>query len=275
MKTTHHFAWSYACLAVLVIIPSLAQAQVGSKGEPPQGTKREWYNGDREEWVWVVGDEIAVLHDMQTTKALSAPNRAQAINGAVTAVIPGAKVAQANEAVTFYTLPRVQTAETMLEARRRLHEQSAIKYTSPVGYPGARSAESRMALTGEIIVHFKTSPSNSELGAFADKHGIHLLQGYSFSTEIFLFDARGADDCLALANKIHLSGAVRYAYPNWLRSYAARGLSRQAPSSSEVPVHSREILTNRPARADAANGQAVYREETETAREHKTREHKN
>ncbi|MCP4202810.1 MAG: hypothetical protein GY769_12860, partial [bacterium] len=72
MKTTHHCAWSYACLAVLVIIPSLAQAQVGNKGERPQGTKREWYNGDREEWVWVVGDEIAVLHDMQKTKALSA-----------------------------------------------------------------------------------------------------------------------------------------------------------------------------------------------------------
>ena len=218
------------CLALSLAVSASAQAASNGKHQEPEGTKCVWHNGDREEWVWMVKDEIAVFHDIHAAPVTSAAAgvadataRAQAVHAAVQTAAPGATVEHETEAVTFYKLPPLQVLTNAASLRKELQGQPGIAFTAPVFYPGVRNPKARMAPTGEIVIHFKAPPTDDELRAFAARYGVQVLHRFEFSPQIYLVDARAAEDCLALANEIRLNGAVKYAYPNWLRMYALEG----------------------------------------------------
>lgn len=190
------------------------------KGKKPDGIKRIWFNGEREEWVWMVDDEVVVFKKNKKESDEKEKNTIMSDQALADEIIPGAIIESANEKITFYKLPEKKEIKELQSVCKSLSKKTNVKHASSVFYPGFRNPESRMALTGEIIVHFKSTQTNENLDEFAKKYGLKLIRSFDFSPNTYLFDARLAEDSLDLANKIHKSGEVKYAYPNWLRSYS-------------------------------------------------------
>jgi hypothetical protein len=201
-------------LAGLVLFPVL---RTPALAQPGDGTKRFWYNGDRKEYVWMADDEIALIHKRHVSR-----ENLQGAENALRRFIPQATAQKFSKLVTLYKLPQAETSETFRFLWRELHGQPGVQYMSRVMYRGERRDDTRMAMTGEIIIHFRTSQTEEELKNFEDRFGVKMVRSFGFSPNTYLFDAREVDDCLGVANEIFSSGTVKYAYPSWLRTYSLR-----------------------------------------------------
>lgn len=96
------------------------------------------------------------------------------------------------------------------------------RHLSPIYQTSPNSDATRMALTGNIIIHFMVDWTKQQVTDFMSGYetggGIKLPIGKN----IYLFQSETVSDSLALANAIYKSGKVIEAYPDWMVLEPAR-----------------------------------------------------
>jgi kexin len=81
-----------------------------------------------------------------------------------------------------------------------------------------------MALTGEIIVHFKPDWNENRIAEWAKNMDLEIIKSFPFSPNTYLFKAGPNLKSLEIANQIYISGEVIYAYPNWWKAMNTRAI---------------------------------------------------
>jgi subtilisin-like proprotein convertase family protein len=193
----------------------------------PGGANFIWYNGDRIEHVWLAWDEAVIFPGASSQKTFHEDLRA-----AVPSHWPEAQIVDENEARAFLEVPAEKDL-LLHETRLARFDQTSGLRSYPVFYPGYRDSRTRMALTGEIIVHFKPAWDIEQIDSWAERYGLVRLRTFSFSPNTFLFQAGEGFRSLRVANEICLSGEVLYAYPNWLRTRVPRATPNDPLFSDE------------------------------------------
>ena len=238
---------SLLCLCLLIFLSAIytdALGQTKNNKKEPEGTKRSWHDGKRWRSVWMVHDEIAIFRGHENNlKGTEVTEQEITSEAMVQEVIPGAAVEKTIGVVTFYRIPKVENSESIRAVNRELSNKPGTKHASPVFYSGVRSPNSRMVLTGEIIVGFKEPQTEQSLERFAAHYGMTLVKRFRSSPKSALFEARKAagPDTLTIANSIFSSGEVSHAYPNWLREIPMRLPKNNTRSESDSQNNHRPL----------------------------------
>jgi hypothetical protein len=205
-------------LAIMVLIIHLpaAQAEVSKSKSAPEGKKYKWYKGNQEKYVWLSNDEIAIFPKQRAGRTRGVLERAVKDLGF------GGEIIKQNDFVIYMKLLQRRSRGEFEKMTNELQDQEEIKCISPVFYSGLKDSGARMALTGEIIIHFSPDWDKNKIEGWSKKKGLSLIKSFDFSTNTFLFDAGSAMKSLELANDIYLSGEVLYSYPNWLKTRVTR-----------------------------------------------------
>lgn len=198
------------CCLGLLSSGSIARAQSGAPL-----VERVWYDGDRVQRIWMAPDEVAVTFD---TRAM--PQTPAAAERSVRLLEPSAVLQKQTGPVSYFKLDDGHTPQEHALALRRNPD---VRHVSPVFYTNTdRTPDTRMALTGQIIVGFRAPLSQPDLQRFAREHDVSLFKSLDISPTTYVFNTPPGTDSLELANRIHLSGQVAFAYPNWIKSVVAR-----------------------------------------------------
>lgn len=116
---------------------------------------------------------------------------------------------------------RVASPRATENILRQAAPGSPDRPVSPVFYPqGQKIPETRMALTGEIIVRFEAAPSVAELEAVEKDFGLTLVR--TITATAFLYQAATPWQSLEKANALQESGMVGEATPHWYRTMSTR-----------------------------------------------------
>jgi subtilisin-like proprotein convertase family protein len=183
-----------------------------------EGARFTWYNGDRIEHVWLSWDEAVIFPGARSQETFREDLRA-----AIPSHWPEAQIVDENEARVFLKIPSEKDL-VLHETRLVRFDQTTGLRSYPVFYPGDKNSNTRMALTGEVIVHFKPDWDIEQIDSWTERYGLVRLRTFSFSPNTFLFQAGEGLQSLRVANEIYLSGEVVYAYPNWLRTRVPRAI---------------------------------------------------
>jgi hypothetical protein len=195
------------CLAVMLALP----LQNAPAAAAP--VERVWYDGDRPVRIWMAPDQVAVVYEPAT-----AARSMRTAEQSVRSTEPAAVLIHRNGPVAYFRINDGQHTRT--DHVRALKNEPGVRHTGPAFYesPTMRNTEA-MALSGEIIVGFD-GPADAK--AFADAHGIAVVQAIAAVPNTYLFDARAVPDSLSLANNLRREPGVKFAYPNWYRHVAPR-----------------------------------------------------
>jgi len=178
-----------------------------------------WYKGDRPMEVYLALDEVAIFQD--SSRKLTAAE----IETMLQDNSPQARITKANDFVIYLTIPSEGNKTRLTEKLSLFKEELGSRAGSPVFYPGPRkNSESRMALTGEIIIHFASDWDKKTITSWANVRGLTIIKNFSFSPQTYLISGPEGLESLNLANEIYLSGEVVYAYPNWLKTMPTRAI---------------------------------------------------
>ena len=214
---------------------SRAQAPPQDKGSPLEGVERIWHNGNRTERVWMAEDEIAIFfEDLETRR----PRAVQQIKPWLEEAFPGVKIEYSNAVAAFCRLQMKASPDALAVQGTRLKQRPEVKHTSPVFYPAAPAPNTRMALTGQIIVRFRNPLSSASLSQFITRFQLSLVQKFEASPKSILLQrtsVSGPDD-LTVANELSALPEVEYAYPNWLRTNPNLGPGSREFSEGAVPA---------------------------------------
>ena len=209
-----------------LFIISLQLFSVTAQPNPQPQTPSEndtvivWYEGSVQHRASMAFDEVAVFPGKG--KALGLQNNPVLLTQRFH---PQADVTASNDFVIIQKSPAAFTRAGLQEKLVALRSSSDIRQSSPVFYTGAqKSPETRMALTGSIIVQFPPELEKLEIQALEKGYGLQRVRPLPPAANTFLYQAGDALQSLDAANQLHQSGHVVYAYPNWLRGRTTRAV---------------------------------------------------
>jgi hypothetical protein len=217
-----HVLQRFIWIVVLLLSPALLHAQEKDQEPLPDSAMVVFWqeNGVRRQ-AWVDPDEVAVFRGK--TRGAAAVER---FVGDVKASIPEKDILFMNSFVSVIRTTRLEAARIASpRATENILRQAAPdspgRSASPVFYPqGQKIAETRMALTGEIIVRFDAAPTVAELEAVEKNFGLTLVR--SITPTAFLYQADTPWQSLEQANALQQSGMVGEATPHWYRTMSTR-----------------------------------------------------
>ncbi len=211
-----------ACLAwiCIIIMVTLRLPMAGAENNKPEfiapGSKYVWYNGHRKEQVWLSDDEIAVFQKRRSGRTKDIPEIT------IKNLKSIGEIVKQSDFVTYVKLPQKRTRTDIAEKLDELQMKLLSRHVSPVFYSGRKNKNNRMALTGKIIIHFFPDWNKNKIDAWLKDKNLTIVKSFHFSPNTFLVDAGYSLKSLETANEIYLSGEVRYAYPNWLKTRVTR-----------------------------------------------------
>jgi len=84
--------------------------------------------------------------------------------------------------------------------------------------------ESRMVLSGKIIVQFPNEYSKNKISEIEKEYGLTKSKTFNFSANTFLYTTDPIQS-INIANRLSESGKTVYSYPNWLRKFSKKVIS--------------------------------------------------
>ncbi|UCF90644.1 MAG: DUF4214 domain-containing protein [Desulfobacterales bacterium] len=177
-----------------------------------------WYERDAKKQARMALDEVAVF-----------PSKGKAANLSgdlwVKGIHPQAEITERNDFIIFLKLPEPLKERQILEKSAAVKSLNGVQQASPVFYTTTqRTPDSRLVLTGEIIVQFPKDLAESDILAIEKNYGLKRNRSVAFAANTFLYQAGDPLQSLAVANDLYESGTVNYAYPNWYRRRTKRAL---------------------------------------------------
>jgi len=187
-------------LGALALVP-LAHAQKSKADNAATlTTSYSWHDGEREQTVWLNPALVAEFSTLP--EAESAVKRAHP----AASVEPGSR--------GFARIWRVG-APAAEEVLREASTAIPVGKYSPVFSDGAVDGARKRALPGNIIVKFKPDWTESRISAWTSAQGLPIAGKLEIGLKIYVLRTDPGLVALEIANRIHHSGEVVSAQPNW------------------------------------------------------------
>lgn len=165
--------------------------------------KHEWNDGKRNEKIFASLDEVAIFRNGKNAEELAK------------SFDPDATIVKDYEYLVIIHLPKSMKSKDL--------DDKIVKYNKDTGNradfvfykKGKKEEQSKMVLTGEIIVHFKQDWDENRIKDWTKSKNIEIIKKFSFSPNTYLIEVDQGLKSLDVANQIYSSGDVIYSYPNW------------------------------------------------------------
>jgi hypothetical protein len=190
----------------LVTIASCAGVeQIGNpprahSGEPAAGrltTSYVWYDGIREQRVWLDPERVAELDP--------APN-------AETQLPIGRVLPQSPRGIRLWTVEKGVTPDRLT---KELGVREGKARFSPVLHDSPSPDSPMRLLPGNVIVDLDPTWPQEKVRDWATRHQVEVLARLPVAGNMVVVKAAPGLEALELANKLYLSGDVRAAFPDW------------------------------------------------------------
>lgn len=244
--------FSVIIITMLITAIPIVEAMDKKPGKSiPKGTRYVWYNGHRKEQVWMSEDEIAVFKKHLVRRSKDSPENTLKDLGS------SGEVIEENDFVTYLKLSNQRNRTRFKAAIEEPQNKELAQGISPVFYPGTKDQSTRMALTGEMIIHFYPDWSKERIDTWLKDKGLTKVKSFTFSPNTWLVDGGSPLKSLELANDFYLSGEVVYAYPNWLKTRVTRqrisqgGLSAKQSQDKGKKIKEREKRSEIPLKEES------------------------
>lgn len=180
-----------------------------------------WYNGHRAETIWLSLDEVAIFANGKTKTRARAADDTEALRARFH---PWAETgSRTNRFVSIVKAPQAMPLNELRGRFSLLAAEPALGRAGAVFYRSlAKSTGDQMALTGDVIVHFRPGTASVAVDDWGRRHGLGQPRPVAFAADAYVFDAGSGLASLEAANTAYLSGEVLYAYPDWLRTRQRR-----------------------------------------------------
>jgi hypothetical protein len=171
-----------------VVAPQLTQTYV-------------WYDGDREQTVWLNPQAVAEFNPVKkgVTAARSVDANAK--------LLP---VRRTQQGVRLWQMNN--TGDTAIRSLAVSHP--AGKY-SPVFHDGSSSTNRMRALPGNIIVYLDPSWDAAAVDAWLKTKKLEVVKKLEIGPNIFVIKTGPGLEALDTANNLYKSGEVKAAFPDW------------------------------------------------------------
>ena len=160
-----------------------------------------WYDGDREQTVWLNPQVVAEFNP--------GSNGVSAVRNA------DANAMQLPMKHTQQGIRLWQINNTGDAAVRGLSSSNPTGKYSPVFHTGPSSAASMRALPGNIIVYLNPSWDATLVDAWIKKRKLEVIKKLDIGTNIYVFKTGPGLEALDTANALYKSGEVTAAFPDW------------------------------------------------------------
>jgi len=189
-------------LGALALVPVARAQDTPSKGKEAGAlaTSYTWYDGDGQHTVWLNPALLAEFGALRQRE--SAVKRAH----------PAAVAEPGSRGHAHIWRLDGDGAEQVLRQARAVNP--AGKY-SPVFSDGPADGARKRALPGGAIVYFKPEWTESQISAWTASQGLSIARKLEIGPNIYVLKTAPGFAALETANRIHQSGVVVSAEPNW------------------------------------------------------------
>jgi hypothetical protein len=189
-------------LSALALAPVAHAQDTPSKGKEAAAlaTSYTWYDGDGQHTVWLNPALLAEFGALRQRE--SAVKRAH----------PAAVAEPGSRGLAHIWRLDGDGAEQVLRQARAANP--AGKY-SPVFSDGPADGARKRALPGGVIVYFKPDWTESQISAWTASQGLSISSKLGIGPNIYVLKTAPGFASLETANRIHQSGDVVSAEPNW------------------------------------------------------------
>jgi hypothetical protein len=163
-------------------------------------TSYAWHDGERDQTVWLNPALVAEFSALPEDE--SAVKRAHPAASAE----PGSR-----GSARIWRVDGPAAERVLREARAA----NPVGKYSPVFSDGAVDGARKRALPGDIIVNFKPDWTESRINAWASAQGLSIASKLEIGPNIYALKTAPGLVALETANRIHQSGEVVSAQPNW------------------------------------------------------------
>lgn len=174
-----------------------------------------WYDGDRERRFILSQDQLGVWFD----PAPPAVSGEDGIPLNVTEQLPDTALISLSERIGL-----LHSSHLVRSNDPRLGRVAFGSRTGWVDHVFRASADQRAApylLTGEMIVHFVQPTEAGVAERWGQSYHVDMVRSLAHDNA-YLFTCPTGLDCLELTVRARNDGAIRYAYPNWIRPHVTR-----------------------------------------------------
>lgn len=206
-------------LFVIVVISNVAYPSNNSSKKIiiPQGIQTFWYNSGIKETVWIFPEEIAIFLNKKTKISKEKIHKIAKLFDQEGILLKGSN--------KFVIFTQNKSSKKFSELANIKKQNPEIEEISPIFYEGGvKDSSKRMALTGEVIIHFHPGWDLNRINSFISRYNLIYLEKLDLSPDTYLFKAQSALESLEVANEIQESDEVIYAYPNWLKSMSKKSI---------------------------------------------------
>ncbi len=199
----------------VILLSLIISANVGAV-ESKQATDKAapltqsytWYNGDREQQVWLNPHLVAEFNPSLQGKST------------VKSIIPSASVLPAKHqhmAIRFWQMDNAdETTIRNLKAKHPQGKYSAVMHDGP-------SSKGRMrALPGNIIVYLNPGWSEAEVHNWLASHNLEIAKKLAIGSNVYVIKTNPGLEALDTANILYRSGEVKAAFPDWWQEATTR-----------------------------------------------------
>jgi hypothetical protein len=190
-------------LSALALVPVGCAQETSSKGKEcaaALSTSYTWYDTDGQHTVW--------LNPALVAEFGAPPHSESAVKRAHPAAVaePGSR-----GLARIWRLDGDGVEHVLRQARA---VNPAGKY-SPVFSDGPADGARKRALPGGVIVYFKPDWTESQISAWTASQGLSIARKLEIGPNIYVLETAPGFAALETANRIHQSGGVVSAQPNW------------------------------------------------------------
>jgi kexin len=212
---------AFAALGATTAAPVAAHAYTATTKRPAMPIAAPtitWRQGESTQTAYVSRDEVALF--LAPGAQVTGARRAALLRrlGAVAPPLPGS--------TAFVLFVRVQPGDMMAAARRAsalLRGVPGVRSVSPVLFRSLQSPESRLALTGDVVVAYRGAASRlvAEEAAGSQLVRRDTVPGTSRAV---IYRAPSALDALSVAGELARLPGVEYAVPDWYHARETRAV---------------------------------------------------
>lgn len=195
--------------AVLSLNVTAASRPASASRTAPQLSQSVvWYDGDREQKVWVNPQLVAEFN----------PGKLGAT--AVRSADANAKMLPMKRKQAGVRLWQMDNSGDM--AVRGLKAGNPAGKYSPVFHDGPSSASSMRALPGNIIIYLDPSWDAAAVKGWLQKRNMEVVKKLEIGPNIFVIKTGPGLEALETANILYKSGEVKAAFPDWWQEVQAK-----------------------------------------------------
>lgn len=189
-------------------IPDSIVKRAGPTDATALKTQMSYYDGATKRTIWLSPELVAEFQPTETGKS-----------ALLSASPSGEEVPVQQAAVRVWRVRSSTDSDTLT---RTLNGGSAGRHFSPVFHDFGSSASPMRSLPGGVIVTFDPRWDRARIYDFAARQNLAVERELLPGQNVFLLSTAPGLDSLAAANRLHDSGEVLSATPNWWKEAGTR-----------------------------------------------------